>query len=78
MPDGHIHAVARTTAHGTEWPAPVEVEYVPAMHAVHAEDPAGPPRRMRVAVNAIHVAAATPSPSRHASCPPCRVSTSLD
>jgi hypothetical protein len=30
----------------TEWPAPVELEYVPAMHAMHAEDPAKSPPRV--------------------------------
>jgi hypothetical protein len=47
----------------TEWLTPVELEYVPATHAVHAEDPAEiPPRetyRIRVAVSAIHIAADT-------------------
>ncbi len=64
----------------TEWPAPVELEYVPAMHAVHAEDPAKSPprvtRSMRAAVSATHVAAATTSASRHATCPSCRSSLS--
>ncbi len=60
-------------------PAPVELEYVPAMQAVHAEDPAeshpGAPRRIRAAVTAIQLAAATASGSSanvHARCLPCR------
>jgi hypothetical protein len=48
-------------------PPPVELEYVPAMQAVHAEDPAeshpGAPHRITAAVSASHIAAATPSGS---------------
>jgi hypothetical protein len=51
-----------------EWPAPVELEYVPAMHTIHADNPAesprGQPHRIRAAVSAFNVAA-----TRHASCP---------
>ena len=47
---------------------PVGLEYVPAMQAVHAEDPAkshpGAPRRIRAAVTAIHLADATASGPR--------------
>jgi hypothetical protein len=35
--------------------APVKVEYVPAMQAVHADDPAGPPCRRKAAVSLINV-----------------------
>jgi hypothetical protein len=57
---------------------PVELEYVPALQAVHAEDPAEchprAPRRIRAAVITIPV---TPA-KIHAFCPPCRSSAYID